>query len=122
MTSRTTFADVKAFGADPFGGEGTILSRGPDYVLWARMNADGSTTVCNQSLIDPVLEANAEARAETDGKRWGDGQRIASVPNSLLYGDGYYAKARAAGDKKAMMKWLDDSDQAKLRTKTGRLT
>jgi hypothetical protein len=122
MTEQTTFEEVKAFGADPFGGEGDIISCGPDYVLWARMNADGTTTLCTQSLIDPVLEANALRRAETAGQRWGDGQMIASVPNVLLYGEGYYAKARAAGDKKAMLKFLDDADNAKLRTKTGRLT
>lgn len=118
---RTEFRDVAVFGADPFDGRGEILSRGPDYVLWICDNGDGSFTTCNQSLIDPILELNAERRAETAGKRWGDGQIVASIPNALLYGDGYYAQARAAGDKDAMKKVLNDRDFYKLRVKEGRI-
>ncbi|MBB3997198.1 hypothetical protein [Aureimonas pseudogalii] len=118
---RTEFRDVAQFGMDPFGGEGEILSRETDHIVWIRNNGDGSYTTCNQSLVDPILEANAEKRSETAGKRWGDGQIVASIPNALLYGDGYYAQARAAGDKPAMKKFLNDSDYAKLRTKEGRI-
>lgn len=121
MTDRTNYVR-KEFGTDPFGGGGELIAAGPDYRLWARYHADGRVDLCNESLVDPVLEANAERRAETAGKGWGDGQIIASVPNCLLYGDGYYAQARAAGDKPAMMKFLDDIDNRKLRTKEGRLT
>lgn len=111
----------KTFGTDPFGGDGELIASGPDYRLWARYHRDGRVEMCNESLTGPILDANAERRAESAGKRWGDGQVIASIPNCLLYGDGYYAKARAAGDKDAMLKFLDDSDNAKLRTKEGRL-
>jgi len=111
----------KPLGTDPFGGDGELIGEGPDFRLWMRRNVDGTITTCTESLIGPVLDDNAIRRSETEGKRWGDGQIVAAVPNCLLYGDGYYAKARAAGDKKAMLKFLDDSDNQKLRIKTGRL-
>ena len=111
----------KQFGTDPFGGGGELIDYGPDYRLWARINGNGPVDLCTESLIAPVLEANAVRRSESAGQRWGDGQIVASVPNCLLYGDGYYAKARAAGDKPAMRKFLNDADNSKLRTKEGRI-
>lgn len=111
----------KEFGTDPFDGKGQLLAEGPDYRLWACINPDGTTTFCNESFVEPILEANAERRAESDGKRWGDGQVVAAVPNCLLYGDGYYAKARQNRDSAAMKKFLNDRDNFKLRTKEGKL-
>ncbi len=111
----------KEFGSDPFEGRGELIAQGPHFRLWACRNQDGSTTLCNESLVEPILEDNARRRADTAGKRWGDGQVIAAIPNCLLYGDGYYARARAARDDEAMKRFLNDRDNYKLRVKEGRL-
>ena len=107
---------------DPFGGKGELIDLQPGYALWAWCNElTGEMHTCEQSEIDPILEENQRRRNASQGNRWGDGQVVASIPNALLYGDSYYAKARAAQDTKAMKKFLNDPDNRKLRTFDGTL-
>ena len=108
---------------DPFGGRGFLLEHNPEEgrAVWLCHDPETNTMQkCELYDYNPVLEQNARQRSENAGKNWGDGRVVASIPNFLLY-NGYYADARAAGDPEAQKKFLNDSDNKKLRTFEGRL-
>lgn len=69
--------------------------------------------------LDALFAQNAEDRAEAAGKRWGDGRRVASIPLDVYYK--HLAKASRDGDQPYIRKFLNDSDNAKFRTFSGRL-
>jgi hypothetical protein len=68
-----------------------------------------------------MLENNRdEALSHSPGSRWGDGKIYARVPMNIA-STGYLGDASKAGDRKAMAKWFNDSDNAKFRTFEGRI-
>lgn len=90
------------------------------YSLWMRNNGDGTATFEEITQLDPFFRKNAEARSETFGKKWGEGQIAASIPESYAWSSGYM-DAVVNKDNKWVKKFLNDSDHQKLRTKEGRL-
>lgn len=70
--------------------------------------------------VDAIFEANAEAVKLTDGKRFGEWNRAAGVPLTLMEKTGL-GDAIAMGDRKYMSKILNDSDYSKLRTSRGKV-
>ncbi len=82
------------------------------------------TVIRHEYVASQALwNANQTIRNETDGQRWGDGQIVASIPMNELYSPNtYLGQAFQDGDTDSMKKFLDDSDNIKYRTKTGRLT
>mgnify|MGYP003452747742 CR=1 FL=1 len=87
--------------------------------VWARQNPDGSTTYRTDYAVDDTLEANATMRANVS-KGWaGDWHKVASIPLGV-----YYDKLHQAinqDDKAHVQRFLNDSDNAKFRTKEGRV-
>lgn len=106
-----------AFGPDPFGGKGFLMSEEWDKRVWACFDEDGILQTCTETYVEPVLEANAALRAENQGKRWGNGQIVASIPTDILYRE--LMPAQIQGDRKYVKKWLNDSDHAAFRTFEG---
>lgn len=70
--------------------------------------------------VDAVIEANAEAEKATQGVRFGDYNRAASVPLTFLEKTGL-GDAIDARDHRYISKVLNDSDNAKLRTSRGKV-
>lgn len=70
--------------------------------------------------VDAILEANAEAEKLTQGVRFGDYNRAASVPLTFLEKSGL-GDAIDARDQRYVSKVLNDSDNAKFRTSRGRV-
>ena len=70
--------------------------------------------------VDAVIEANQQARAESDGKRHGEWSRIASIPLPLFYSSGY-ADASLQGDEKWIKRFLNDIDNRAWRTKDSKV-
>jgi hypothetical protein len=68
--------------------------------------------------VDAILEANAEAEKATHGVRFGDYNRIASVPLTFLERTGL-DQAIDARDQRYISKVLNDSDNRKFRTSRG---
>jgi hypothetical protein len=68
--------------------------------------------------VDAVLEANAEAEKATQGQRFGEYNRVASVPLTFFEKTGL-GDAIDGRDKRYISKILNDSDHAKLRTSRG---
>jgi hypothetical protein len=109
------------FLADPFGGKGRLIRDEPFVRTWLLFDDEGRLTAqCEVQRVDPILEENERRRAATAGKRWGDGQIVASIPN-VIFWHGDYARAREARDDAWIKRFLNDRDNYKLRTKEGRL-
>lgn len=110
------------FFADPFDGKGTMVSDPTrfDMRCWVWTDENDTTHICHVYRVDPVLEANRERYNDSIGKKWGDGQVVASIPNAIYY-HGDYAKAREARDDAWINRFLNDIDNQKLRTFRGRL-
>lgn len=70
--------------------------------------------------VDDILDRNAEAEKETYGMRFGDYNRVASVPLTFLEKSGL-GDAIDGRDKRYISKVLNDADNAKLRTSRGKV-
>ncbi len=68
--------------------------------------------------IDGLAEANAEAEKATHGVRFGEWNRVASIPTNILEKT-QLDTAIQMGDDKYVSKVLNDPDFSKLRTSRG---
>lgn len=67
--------------------------------------------------VDRLFQENAEDEANSTGRRWGGGQRVASIPLDVYFK--HLGEAAKEGDQAYIRKWLNDSDNAKFRTFRG---
>lgn len=73
-----------------------------------------------EHYVSPLLlERNKQLYNESLGKRWGDGQVAASIPQGLWFAS--LSEAKLAGDEKYVKRWLNDSDHRAFRTFHGTL-
>ena len=70
--------------------------------------------------VDHIIAANAEAEKATHGNKFGDYNRVASVPLTFFEKTGI-GDAIDAGDKNYLSKVLNDPDYAKFRTSRGKI-
>lgn len=106
-------------------GEGWVdlPSTDPNTRVRIQRNPDNPNqwVVWRQTLVPSlVAEANAEAMKENDGKRWGDGQIAARIPMHILFGK-KLGPAFKAGDDAYIKRFLNDPDNAWMRTFKGRV-
>jgi len=89
--------------------------------VWLIFNEHGQLRGAHvEQEIDAILEANAVAKAATEGQRFGDWNHAASVPLTFLEKTGL-GEAIDARDQRYVSKILNDSDHSKLRTSRGRV-
>lgn len=74
----------------------------------------------DQHGIDALLDDNEIARKATEGKRFGDWVRVASVPMNVLSDSGMLEATREKDDR-FVNRWLNDGDNSKFRTSRGKL-
>ena len=67
--------------------------------------------------VDGVIAANAARLNDTDGQRFGDGRRVASIPLNTFFDR--LAAAQAQGDDRYLARWLNDGDNRAWRTFPG---
>lgn len=70
--------------------------------------------------VDDIIEANAEAEKATHGARFGDYNRVASVPLTFIEKTGL-DQAIDARDRRYISKILNDGNFQKFRTSRGRV-
>ena len=70
--------------------------------------------------IDAIVKANAEAEKATHGARFGDYNRVASVPLTFIEKTGL-DQAIDARDRRYISKILNDGDFQKFRTSRGQV-
>ena len=79
---------------------------------------NGEYVIETEQRLD-VDDSNTRARNETDKRtRWGDINRVASIPLSVYY---ELKRQGIADDPAALKKWLNDPDNRVFRTREGTL-
>lgn len=81
---------------------------------------DGQFYAEVEQPLGHIFDANHEAEASTQGRRFGDWVRAASIPHHLVYHNGVN-EAIIQRDKRHLAKFLNDSDNRKFRTSRGRV-
>jgi hypothetical protein len=99
-------------------GEWRLLSQEPGVTKWHMLLPDGTEVIKKVVDIGPTLDAAHDFRMAQQNQRWGEGKIVASIPTSMLF-SGDLAKIK--DDEKALRRWLNDPDHAKLRTFEGKL-
>lgn len=74
----------------------------------------------DQYGVEATLDANAEFEKSTHGRKLGDWSRLGSVPPMLVEKHELDEKLRQ-GDDKALSRFFNDPDNAKLRTSRGKV-
>src|SRR5215207_2757799 len=118
LPTGTTYTSAKGF-FDPFGGKGKIIARDVDWVLWEGEVAEGQFATCKQTIADPIFEANRQSYKESEGKRFGDGQLIGSVPLEEFYSK--LLPAVKNDDQTWLKKFFNDPDNRKYRKFKGNI-
>lgn len=86
------------------------------------MDEGGKTHIRTDYPVASLIEQNAARRNEAPDGWKGDWHHVASVPLNLLHDENVgLHKAFQQGDDKYIARFLNDSDNAAWRTKTGRL-
>lgn len=81
---------------------------------------DGEKTVYRiDHPVAETIKANAEARNASLNQRWGEGQRVASIPPSVFHDQ--LGEAARQGDDKYISRWLNDPDNRAFRTFEGKV-
>jgi hypothetical protein len=87
--------------------------------VWARRNADGSTTYRTDYAVQPTIDQNTAQRNLAQSGWAGDYHHIASVPLNIVHDQ--LTEAQSQGDDAYVSKWLNSSDNSAWRVKTGRV-
>jgi hypothetical protein len=107
------------WGPPPFAGKGFLMVDDPWHRVWVWFDERGVMHKCDQTLIDPLLEDIDRRRKAVAGKRWGEGQVVASFPLDMYYRD--IVPAKQNGDIEFIKRRINDPDYSKLRIKEGRI-
>lgn len=70
-------------------------------------------------VVDNVLDENKFVANESMGERWGEGQRIASIPLNMFHDE--LQTAFDQGDRNYIARWLNDPDHRDFKTFRGQV-
>ncbi len=96
--------------SDPYSGAQTYI----------KDNGDGTSTIKKITPVEQILDSAAADRSANAGRKWGDGQIIGTIPDTIFYTTGY-AEAKKNNDDKWLRRFWNNSDYQKLRTFEGKL-
>jgi len=99
-----------------------VLSKDPstgvtEFFTFDRMN-DTFTIHSEQDVAPTIERAKASFNSTDERARWGDWQRVATIPLVVLND---LKKKGIADDNKKMKAWLNDRDNMLFRTRPGRV-
>ena len=87
-------------------------------------DGEGGVIIKDEQDVSAILEANKAAYNQTDERtRWGDGARVAEIPNSVIADLNVQGIMRGFTvlDQKRMKAFLNDPANRFLRTRPGRV-
>lgn len=82
------------------------------------LDQDGQFVFRVDMPINDILDQNNDAVIATIGRKFGDYNRVASIPHHLVYQNGVN-EAVEQQDSRWLSKWLNDPDNKKFRTSRG---
>ncbi len=95
-----------------------IISQNPERgtTTYFHSDAEGIHIEKVQDVTNIVEDSKAQFNNTDERARWGEWQKVATIPLSILYD----LKAKGiADDPKAMKKWLNDPENRYFRTRPG---
>jgi hypothetical protein len=100
-----------------------FLTETPTHRCYIADIGDGKSVVKTEYLFtDELLAGNQFLRNETDGQRWGDTPKVASIPLNVLYSSqSQIMEKLREGDRDHMKWWLNRPENEIYRTKRGRV-
>ena len=103
-------------------GDWQLFSHDPDsgVTTWMLNVGNGAFVIKQTIQLDDIFASTAEDRSSNQGRRWGDGQIIGSIPDALAWSCGYM-DAKKNGDDAWIRRFWNDRDNYKLRTFEGRI-
>ena len=106
---------------DIYDGDWRLFEHDPvtGVTKWLMELPNGDVVMRTDTPVEGVLDANQAALNASLGKRWGDGQRVASIPLAVWRKE--LMEAEQQQDDKYISKWLNDIDHQKLRTFGGKV-
>ena len=87
-------------------------------------DGEGGVIIEHAQDVSPILEANKQSYNQIDERaRWGDGARVAEIPNSVIADLNVQGIMRGfvVVDQKRMKAFLNDPANRYLRTRPGRI-
>ncbi|SDP08539.1 hypothetical protein [Phyllobacterium sp. OV277] len=81
--------------------------------IWFDIDDDYGVVKTEYYATNELLDKNAAERAEN--QKWGEFGKVASIPLNILYRD--LLPAIRSGDDAFIQRWLQNSDNAKWRTR-----
>lgn len=106
----------------PRDGEWRLLSDDPAVGIrkWYMMLDNGNQVIKTEYYAwEAVKAANKADYNASLGKRWGEGQRTASIPLPMFYK--FLGEASRQKDEKYISRWLNDPDHRAFRTFHGKV-
>lgn len=85
--------------------------------VWSKIE-DGKRIMRVDTPVDAILEANQAAHNDSQGKRFSDWTRVASIPLNHAFTSGF-SDAVQQNDNKWLSTFLNDGDNRKFRTFRG---
>jgi len=103
-----------------YDGEWQLIKKTPYERVWLQA-IDSTHYVCKRETLahSLIAESNAEQLKATEGQRFGEGRKVASVPLDIWYRD--LAEATAQGDHEYKAKYLNRPENAWMRTFKGNI-
>lgn len=98
-------------------GDWKIFSRDPDGTVTYFLDNGDSWILRTETPIDDLIEDNRQNLNDSAGSRWGDGKVVARVPMNMFFDK--LAEPIKQRDRKFIKRFLNDGDNAALRTFKG---
>ncbi|MDC9701526.1 MAG: hypothetical protein PSN37_04810 [Alphaproteobacteria bacterium] len=99
-------------------GQWELMAHDPQTGRTVWCCCDGSATHFRTDYpVETLIEENTVSFNDSQGHRFRDGQRIASIPLNLFYEQLH--EAQIQGDQHFISRWLNDAEHRKFRTFRG---
>ena len=89
-------------------------------MTWGMYQEDGSLVIRTDYPVDAIIDENTIARDATEGKKFAEWNRVASIPLNIFHASGM-AEATKQDDEAFIKRLLNDSDNRAWRTSRGKV-
>ena len=88
-----------------------------NYIQWYHEDDEGNIYLESAQDVESIIENNKTQFNQTDKHtRWGEGQKVASIPLSIFYSPEFQAIRK---DERKLAQWLNSPDNRAFRTREG---
>ena len=117
---------VRQMGENVHPSDWRVIERTPDYIRYSAtimVDGDPATIMKTEFIGDELVQTvNTHEFNDSDGKRWGDGKKVARIPMNVLFDPRHQLVEKfKEGDRDHLKWWLNHDDNRAWRTFKGRI-